>query len=536
MVRKINRRQFLRGVGGAGAAAAVGWLHPVNAEGGQGVFRFAASGQPRSLDPAHTITTGDSLARTWANGLLRFKPGSGDPTDFEMDLATKWDVSNGGKTYTFQIRKGVQIHGGKGELTSADVKWTFDRMKDKKLRSMNRGRYVNIDGIETPDRYTVRFHLKELDGLFLNKMLNYRGGYIVAKVGVKDDLGLKMRWSPPLATGPFMIKKFEPKVKIILERHDQYFRGRPRIKRYEYYFIRSIHTRILSLKKGELDASYVGTLPRRLLETLKADPNIEVDIPDSAYNSTLHFNLTMKPMDDKRVRQAIAYAINRKEIVNLFAPMARPLYGPVAPICVGGLQVNEVPEKYRYTYNPEKAKALLKEAGYGSGLRLETIAGAAIPHVAKPLEVIQQHLAQVGIQLKIHTSDTPGYLKGSRGDKYPVNIYGGKRFPHAYDYLLEWYHTRSDVTKPTRMTNISRYGAVGRNVDKLIDEAGRISDKKRQVELLKKAQFQILEDLPTYPLFTPLLGIARRKNVDLGFKFSDTSVYNYPLTEKSVSA
>ncbi len=531
MASNISRRKFLRGVGGVGAAAAVGW-HPGEAGATPGVYRWATGSNPRALDPARAITAGDSLARVWASGLLRFKPGSGDPTQYEMDLATKMDSSNGGKTYTFQIRKGVQIHQGKGELTSEDVKWSFERLQDKRLRSIFRGRYKNIDGIETPDRHTVRFHLKEPDGLFLAKMMNFRGGYIVAKAGATDDVGTKMRWSP-LGTGPFKITKFKPKEMILLERHDQYFRGQPKIKRYEYHIIRSVTSRILGLKKGELDAIYLATLPKRLLESVQSDPNIEVEVPDSAYNASLHFNLTMKPMDDIRVRKAIAHAINRDAIVGLFAPMAKPLYGPVAPFCIGGLQPEEIPEELKYNYDPKKAKKLLAEAGYKSGLRLETLVAASLPHVLKPMLVIQQHLAQVGIQLKVKTTDLPGYLRGARKDNLPLVSYGGKRFPHAHDYLHEWFHSDSIVGKPTRITNISHYGDVVGNVDKLIDEAGRITDLKRQIELLKKAQLQILKDLPAYSFYRPLVGFARRKTVDFGFKFDDATVYQYVLDERS---
>lgn len=532
MARKIHRRDFLRGVGGAGAAAAMGWLSPYEAGATPGVYRWATGGNPRSIDPGRAITTGDSLARNWANGLLRFKPGDGDPENFELDLAESYESRNGNREFTFKIRKGVQIHHNAGELTSEDVKWSFERMQNKKLRSIFRGRYKNIDGIETPDRYTVRFHLKEPDGLFLPKMMNFRGGYIVAKANATDAIGSNIRWNP-LGTGPFQITEFKPKERIILTRHDKYFRGRPKIKRFEFHIIKSLTTRILGLRKRELDAIYLATLPRRQLEALQADPNIVVEVPDSAYNATLHFNLTMKPMDDKRVRMAIAHAINRKEIVGLFAPMAKPLYAPVQSFCVGALQPNEIPEELKYHYDPKKAKALLKAAGYGSGLRLETLITAFLPHIAKPMQVIQQQLAQVGIQLKLNVTDLPGYLRGARKDIYPLMTYGGKRFPHAHDYLFEWYHSSAVVGKPTRITNISHYGDLLGNVDKEIDEAGRITDKKRQSELLKKAQMQILRDLPAFPYYSPLVGFARRKEVDFGFKFDDATVYQYQLDERS---
>lgn len=531
---RMNRREFLRGAGASGAAAAMGWLRPGMAAASSDVFRMAYSSDLRAIDPANTISPGDSLARSWANGLLRFKPGSGNPDEFELDLASKYDVSNDNKTYVFELKKGVQIHGNKGELTSADVKWTFERMKDGRLRSLNRGRYEIIDGIETPDRHTVRIHLKEPDSLFIYKLLNFRGGFILARAGSEAKDPAKMLFDPPLATGPFRVAEVKPRQMIALERHEKYFRGQPRLRRVEFLIVRSLATRILSLKKGELDATYLGTVPKRQLEELRSDPNIVVDIPDSDYNTCLHFNLTMKPMDDKRVRQAIAYAVNRDDILKLFEPMAKPLYGPVSPTCVGALQENEIPEEHKYPYNPEKAKALLKEAGYGSGLRLETVASTTIPHVIQPLQVVQQHLAKAGIALKLHTTDTPGYLRDSRANKYPINIYGGKRFPHAYDYLFEWFHTSADVTKPTRITNISRYGATGRNVDGFLDGARRTSDRKRQADLLKQAQRQILEDLPAYALYIPLLGFARRKNVDLGFKFQDTTAMTYILTEKSI--
>lgn len=531
MPRGISRREFLKGAGGAGAAAAMGWLRPGEAGAIPGVFRWASGSEARALDPARAITTGDSLARCWANGLLRFKPGSGDPSDFELDLAEKWDSGNGGKTYTFHLRKGVQAHHNMGELTSADVKWSFARLHDKRLTSIFRGRYTGIDGIETPDKYTVRFHLKEPDGLFLTKMMNFRGGYILSRAGATDDVGTNYMWRP-IGTGPFQVVQAKPKEAYILEHHEKYFRGAPKIKRYEYRIIADINTRILALKRGELDAIYLATLPKRLLDALQADPNVVVEIPDSDYAASLHFNLRMKPMDDIRVRKAIAHAINRKEIVDLFHPMARALYSVVSPSAVGGLKPEEVPEELKYNYDPQEARKLLAEAGHRSGLRLET-AVSPLPHIQRPIQVIQQHLAQVGIQLKVNVVEQTVYLRGSREDKYPLVSYGGKRFPHAYDHLFEWYHSKSDVKLPTRQTNISHYGNMVGNVDKLIEEIGRIGDQKRQIGLAKQAQLQILKDLPAYPFYTPLVGFARRKNVDFGFKFNDQTVYQYVLDERS---
>ncbi|MBI3129052.1 MAG: twin-arginine translocation signal domain-containing protein [Candidatus Tectomicrobia bacterium] len=531
MPKGISRREFLKGAAAMGAAATMGGLRAEEARAAKGVFLWANGSEARSLDPARAITTGDSLARSWANGLLRFKPGLGDPSAYELDLAEKWDSSNGGKTYTFQLRKGVQAHHGAGELTSADVKWSLERLRDKRLTSIFRGRYEGIDGIETPDKYTVRFHLKEPDGLFLSKMMNFRGGYILSRGKATDDVGTNYMWSP-VGTGPFQVVQVKPKEAYIFERHEKYFRGTPKIRRYEFRIIPDINTRILGLRRGELDAIYLATLPKRLLDSLKSDPNISVDIPDSDYAASLHFNLRMKPMDDIRVRKAIAYAINRKEIADLFRPMARELYSVIAPACVGGLKPEEVPAELRYDYDPNKAKALLAEAGYRSGLQLET-AVSPLPHIQRPIQVIQQHLAQVGIQLKVNVVEQTIYLRGSRQDKYPFVSYGGKRFPHAYDHLFEWYHSKSDVTLPTRQTNISHYGNIGGSVDKLIEEMGRISDTKRQVELAKQAQIQILKDLPAYPFYTPLVGFAHRKNVKFGFKFEDSTVFSYYITEQS---
>src|SRR3972149_6818669 len=110
MRKGISRREFMKGGGGAGAAAAMGWLRPGEARAVPGLFRWANGSEARSLDPARAITTADSLARSWANGLLRFKPGSGDPSAFELDLAEKWDSSNGGETYNLNLPKGVQAH------------------------------------------------------------------------------------------------------------------------------------------------------------------------------------------------------------------------------------------------------------------------------------------------------------------------------------------------------------------------------------------------------------------------------------------
>lgn len=318
-----------------------------------------------SLDPHFATTSaGFPVARDLFNGLVRFK--LGDVTEFEPDLAKDWEVSDDGLVWTFYLRKGVKWHKGYGEFTAEDVKFSFDRVRDPEVGSPFGATYSNLKKVEVVNDYTVKFYLKKPDGFFLSKVATFQGGYIVPKSAV-TELGEDFKINP-IGTGPFVFKKYEPKDKIVLVRNENYFRGPPTLEKIIYHFMPDVSSAEAAMRAGEIDTFGQGVQEQKFAERMR-DQGFVVDTIGPPGTTVLHFNMTREPLNKLKVRQAIAYAINRDDFVNYVGPaISKPLYSPIPASQYAGIT-----DVKKYKYNPEKAKELLAEAGYPEGFSFKNV-------------------------------------------------------------------------------------------------------------------------------------------------------------------
>ncbi|MBC7078611.1 MAG: ABC transporter substrate-binding protein [Synergistales bacterium] len=177
-----------------------------------------------NVDPAYITAVSDQyIATNVYSGLVRYKPGTGE---IEPDLAEDWDISPDGLVYTFHLRRGVKWHKGMGELTSEDVKYSFERILDPATKSLNKLYLEQVADIKTPDKYTVQIKLKEPYAPFLAG-LAYRAGWIVNKKGV--EAGGKEYGRQPVGTGPFVFSSYQPGVEVVLAANPDYFGGKPKV-------------------------------------------------------------------------------------------------------------------------------------------------------------------------------------------------------------------------------------------------------------------------------------------------------------------
>ena len=476
------------------------------------------------LDPHLSATTANlPIMDAIFNGLVRFKPGTVDLELIEPDLAERWTSSPDGKEWTFYLRKGVQFHHGFGEMTAGDVVFSLKKASVKET-SRWWSNYKSFDQVVAIDPYTVKITLKNNVPSMLGLVLNFHGGMVLSKKACEkygDDFRLN-----PVGTGPFAFEKYVPKQKTVLKANDQYWRGRPKIDRIVYRFVPVDQGREMAFLKGELDV-IEGTKADWWVEKIGAKKDVIVDALGPGECTVVHFNMTRKPLDNLKVRQAMAYALNREDFrVTYGMSITEDAISPVPP---GYLGFTSDVEKYEF--NLEKAKALMKEAGYPNGFDLGKFVTS--PIYLNSGELLQQHLKKIGVNFEIQMVDHPTMHKMIRKDVNPLVPYGCARFPIADGYLTQFYHSDSIVGKPTGITNFSHYGEAIPGVDDLIDAARIEPDPEKQKELWVKAQKKIMKDVPAYPLRVTYVVFARKKYIDLGYDLKSNITLHYQINEKT---
>ncbi|MEO8250190.1 MAG: ABC transporter substrate-binding protein [Burkholderiales bacterium] len=456
------------------------------------------------------------------NGLARFKPGSMEPKNIELDLATKIDSDPSGKVWTIALRKGVSFHGGYGEMTSADVAWSLNRVRDPKTSGFASSFGV-IDAVEAIDTHTVKVTLKDRVPTFIGLLADPQGGYILSKKA-HDELGTDVK-AALIGTGPFQFVDYTPKSQVTLEANEQYFRGKPRLEQIVYRYIPSDNSRELAFASGQIDLFY-GRREQDWVDRMKKQygDRIDIEIFAPSQSRMLHLNESVKPLDDIRVRQAIAHAIDRSEFQVLVGKsITKPLTKPVPSGFLG--QATSVPT---YDFNPAKSKALLKEAGFPDGFSLK-VPSSQIASLKLPFELIMEQLRRVGIKLEVDFVDHRAWHALIRRDESPLVIYGAAPFPVADAFLSPFFHSKSTVGTPTAQTNFSHCKVA----DAEIDAARSESDPVKQARDWEIAQQKIMKDVCVVPIFELQQVWGKRKTLDLGYDLEGSLTLGPPITEKT---
>jgi len=471
-----------------------------------------------TLDPHRATSTYDKgVVAEMFNGLVRFPPGSASPKDLQPDLAEKWVASPDSKTWTFTLRHGVQFHGGYGELKAADVVYSIKRAADP-ARSSFAANFAGIDKVEAIDDYTVRFLLKSSDAAFLGLVSNYHGGNIVSKAAA-EKLGEKFGQTP-IGTGPFSFAQHVTQQYVKLVANDAYFRGAPRLAGILYRMIPSDSARELAFSAREIDIM-AGKREQRWVDRAKAR-GVHVDIFDPAEFRTLFLNRSIKPLDNLKVRQAVAAAINVDEIVRYAGKDVADKGCSIIPSGYLGVDCSSG----GYAYDVAAAKKLLTEAGYPNGLTLKSVV-SNISAQQPIMEIIQSQLAKSGIKLEMEIVDHASYQSKSRQDQSALVFYGAARYPGADIWLTEFYDSAAAIGAPKAVNNFSHCAVA----DDLIRKAHVEPNAQKQIGLWKQAQQKIFADVCAVPLFGLKQVWASNDRVNYGYKLQGALNLQPPITE-----
>lgn len=471
-----------------------------------------------ALDPAYGIGNGDEFPiRQIYNTLVSPPDGT---TKIQIDqlqgeLAEKWEVSPDARTWTFHLRHGVQWQKGYGEFTSDDVAFTLQRMADPKTGSQYSSNFRQIASIDTPDKYTVVLHLSQPNPfLYAFAMMPRFGGYIQCKRAVLER-GDKLRLDP-VGSGPFEFVGYEPKQKVVTKAFDQYWGGKPKIDRLEVLYLTETSARTLAFVKGDVDMIEGATVPGWFPSLRKQKPDSVFDLGRPGSTFTMFLNMTRKPLDDLRVRQAIAHAIDVSAWQAAFGDFVEPMYGVSPQGFYGALHKADIPSDWPFTYDPALSKKLLAEAGLPQGFPIDVFISEREEYKTNLL-IVQEQLRKVGIQINMRLVDHASYHVDIRRDLDPMVIYSSGQPPLTQAVLNAFYDSAAIVGKPTHNMNFSHFGDVGGNTDALIAQANQETDDAKRLALLKDIQFQILRQVPVIPLPSPAGSWVHNPRLNIGF-------------------
>jgi peptide/nickel transport system substrate-binding protein len=409
-------------------------------------------------------------------------------------LAESWEASGDSKEWTFKMRRGVMFHNGR-EMVADDVKKSYDHIRDPKTQSPKRGNFDLIDRIEVVDRYTVKFYLKEPAAGF---GAEYFGGNAPIIPPETFDT------NRPVGTGPFEFVEWKPRQYLKAKRFKNYWRkGRPYLDEIIFRPITDDTVRYTGLRTGDIDFDF--SLDFAELPKLLKKPPEGVVLSVKGGSRWFYVNLQTQrgPLKDVRVRQAIAYAINKKDIMNgLTWGLARPEAQPYPS--TSEWYMADV--KDRETDLPQ-AKKLLEEAGYGKGLQLVTIVRNETP-IMNLVTLLQAQLKQVGIDLSLEVMDRATHQRRQTKHDFDVNP-GHLGFYADPDAIYARYNSTGEP---------NNYGGYSNpDFDKLMEEGRRTANKPKRKEIYRKALLILNRDLPF--VFLGHLPVAQgwRSNIK-GFK------------------
>jgi peptide/nickel transport system substrate-binding protein len=318
------------------------------------------------------------------------------------DLAKKWEASPDGLTYTFFLHEGVKFHDGT-DMDAEAVKWNFEHLLDPKTKAATRVFYTDVSQVDVVDRHTLRVVLKEPNYMFPLILAGYRFGFPVSSPTAFKTLPEQEYRMKPVGTGPFKFVEHVPNDRIVLVKNEHYFKpGLPYLDRVVFKILSDPMTQVSALKAGEVDM--LNSVSPELVRVLERDRNVTVLSGLQTTPMVAMVQQTRPPFDDLRVRKAVGcYGTDRREIAEkALLGLAVPLVA-MAPVDTKG----HVNLDAACPYDPEKARALLKEAGYDeqNPLRYTIITNNEKAVFANIAVLLKEQYKKLGVETKIEIQD-----------------------------------------------------------------------------------------------------------------------------------
>jgi peptide/nickel transport system substrate-binding protein len=455
---------------------------------------------PLTMDAHHVIDSATaSIIEHMVEPLLELTPKG----EIAPKLAEKWEVSPDATEFTLRLKKGIKFHDGK-PFNAEAVKVNFDRRLDSKAATKLYFLVAQIASVTVMNEYTVKIKTKVPFAPLLSN-LTYPTN------GIQSPAALKRSWDKPLimpiGTGPFIFKEWAPGNRLVMVRNDTYWGINATVSEVTFRVIPDDASRVAALEKGEVHVAV--KIPPSDLPRLKADSKIKIMTSPSARTIYLGLNCLKEPFTDKRIRQALNYAVNKEAIVERVLDGAgRVSDAPISPVISAYAPIKT------YEYSIEKAKALLTEAGFPEGF--ETTLHCPSNRYYKDASLataLAADLLQVGVKAEIKLMDWETYIPFILRDhdeaEHRLYVLGWSTLTGDADYGL--YPLFYSGEWPRKGTNASFFK--NEKLDQLLDMARSTANPNERKKLYKEAMALIVEEAPWIFLYGEIEMAGVRANV-----------------------
>lgn len=452
--------------------------------------------EPEGLDPHRTAA---ASTFTVTNNIYDTLVGVTSDWEIVPRLAKEWTLSDNGMEITFKLRDDVKFHNGR-DMKAKDVEFSFNRLKD--AESPRARDYANITGIEVVDDYTIKFTTEKLD-VELLKNFAYPWAAVVPEEAVAD---LKTK---PVGTGAFTLKEWVPQQHLTLQRNDNYYGEKAKLETVKLVLIPDATSMMAGFQVGDLDI-----IPLTGDQVTMVEGNADYKVISEPMNAVqiMSINTNNEILSNEKVRQAMAMAINKQEVIDasMFG-YGDPIGSHLPPTSPDYFDTNDVIE-----YNPDKAKELLKEAGYENGFTINMSLPKNYQLHVDAGQVIADQLSKIGINVNIELIEWGTWLSDVYGaKKFDTTVVGHTGRLDSFAFLSRYYSNSNDYIS-------LKTG----EVDELLDRAQQELNADKRKEIYKDIQLILANKLPAIYLQTPRTMLALQKNVD-GMQFFPIDFYDF---------
>jgi glutathione transport system substrate-binding protein len=471
----------------------------------QDTVRIAQSLAQNILSPAEATGLPDAtVIRTMFEGLVGFTDGV-----LVTELATDWSANDDATAFTFTLRDGVTFHDGT-PFDAQAVKDYYDWVMDPDSRGA-RGRSLlsAMERVEVLAPDQVRIHLSRPNGAFIYLLAtsNARIASPAAIAAYGDELSKN-----PVGTGPFRFVSWDEGQRIVVERNADYWGAPAQVDGIEFLVVNNAATRVAMLQSGEVH--FIESLPPQLVPAIEADPNLEVLSTPANFLRMLQLNTTKEPFGDVRVRQALNYAVDKQQLVNVvFGGNATVMTAPIPETAFGHAQ------QPAYGYDPERARALLAEAGYADGFDMTVLTFTGDEYRTAG-QVLQQMFSEVGVRMTLDAQERGSLVEQifKPIDENPTQaaLVGASASTGDADLALTVSFTEASF--PPASNNWSFYS--DERVEELVVAGRETGDPAERQAAYAEAQAIIWQDAPWVFLYSP--------NTIAGRSLTITGVVNSP--------
>lgn len=469
---------------------------------------FLIESSPTNLDPRFaTDSQSQRIDGLLFSGLLE----RDNQMNFHGDLAESWDTPNP-LTYVFHLRSGVHFHDG-SPLTSADVKATFDFIRNPANKSLKLGALRMVASIEAPDAATVIFHLSQPYASFTLNLIPSAIGIVPANAGADFS-------RHPVGSGPFSFVQQSQDEEVLVERNPEYFRGAPQFSRVRFRVVPDAVVRALELRKGSADLE-MSSLSPDIIPVLARQPELAITERSGTNLTYLSFNLEDLALAHRELRQALAFATDRDALIRYLLHGQAKLAAGVLPPDHWAAEANVA----QYPYDPARAEQLLDAAGFPrkrNGVRLHLTLKCSTEEQARLIgAALQEQWRRAGIELELRPLELATLFSDVARGNFQITYQrwvGANTDPDFFEFAF------SSKRFPPDGANRGHY----RNprLDVLTDQIRMEMNQEKRKALCSEAQKILAEDLPYLTLwFNDVVSVHRRSLGEL--QLSSTADYNF---------